>query len=162
MAETKLSKKSQGITWRAAEYQYTRKDVGWYWLIALVAVILILLAFWQKNFFFAVFIILAGGMLLFFGRRRPQVLDFRLDDEGIAIGDNIFYDYDRFEEFSIRSRPQRLDEIVLKKKTTINPYIKIPIDSKLALKARAILNDNLTEVEYQESLVDIFSEWFGF
>ena len=120
------------------------------------------MAFWQKNFFFAIFIILAGAMLLFFSRRRPQILDFKLDGEGIAIGDNIFYDYDRFEGFLIRSRPQRLDEVILKKKTAINPYIKVPIDSKLAPKARDILGENLPEVEYQESLIDILSEWFGF
>ena len=162
MTKTKPPEENQEINWRAAEYRYIRKDVGWYWLIGLVSIILILVAFWQKNFFFAIFIILAGSMFLFFSKQKPRVLDFRLNNKGIAISDNIFYDYDQFEGFSIQSRPQRLDEIILKKKTTVNPYIKIPIDSKLAQKAKIILGENLPEIEYQDSLIDIFSEWFGF
>lgn len=150
------------ITWRAAEYEYIPKDVGWYWVIGGVAAIFVGLALWQKNFTFALFIALAATTVIFFGKRRPQILEFKINEKGVGIGSKIFYEFERLENFSIRSRPRHLDEIVLNKKTLVNPYIRVPIDSKSAMEAKAILQKNLPEVEYQESTIDALSEWLGF
>ncbi|MDI6734568.1 MAG: hypothetical protein QMD50_03765 [Patescibacteria group bacterium] len=149
------------ISWRAAEYDFIQKDVSWYWIVIGVAAALILIAIWQKNVFFAIFIAIATMVVIFFGRRRPQILDFKISEEEIIIG-KLHHKFDVFENFSLRKRPGRLDEIVLKKKKTFNPFLKIPIDSTLAQDARVLLLDKLPEVEYSESLVEIFSDWMGF
>ena len=150
------------IIWRAAEYEHRKKDVGWYWITGGLAGVLILIALWQKNFFFAFFIVLAGVMIFAFGKRRPQIYEFRINGSGIYIGEKITYNYEQLESFSIHNWPGRLDELVLKKKAMVNPYLKIPIDSKLAVEARAILLEQLPEVEYQESLIDAIADWLGF
>ncbi len=162
MLEQSKTETDNEISWRAAEYQYVEKDVSWYWIIIIIASILVLISLFRDNFFFAVFIAIAAVTLIFFGRRKPQIFDFKINDKGVAIGDKIFYDYERLEGFVIRKRPERLDEIVLKKKGAINPYIKIPVDSKLAPKVKGFLEKKLPEIEYQDSLIDIISEWFGF
>ncbi|MDI6821215.1 MAG: hypothetical protein QMD65_03535 [Patescibacteria group bacterium] len=149
------------ISWRAAEYDYVKKDISWFWIVGGVATALVLVAIWQGNFFFAVFIALAGAVVLFFGRRRPQILDFKINEVEVRIG-KIEYKFELFENFSFRKRPMFLDEIVLKKKTAFNPYVKIPIDSKLAEEVKSVLLEKLPEVEYQESLIEIFSDWLGF
>lgn len=163
MAETKRSahKHTAEITWRAAEYEYMEKGALWYWLAGVAAAFLAILSLWWRNFFFAVFVILAAGMVIFFGRRRPAVMEFRITEAGAHMGRK-FLPFENVEDFSIRVRPRHLDEIVLKKKVMVNPYVRIPIDSKLAGDARAILNKILPEVEYKESLVDLFSEMLGF
>ncbi len=150
------------ISWRAAEYEYVRKDVGWYWIIGGVSTALITIAIWQKNFFFALFIFLAAFVLIVFGKRRPHVYDFSIGEEGIRAGKNMHLAFDYIEGFSIRNRSGRLDQIVIKKKTTINPYVKIPIDSKMEPKAREYLLKKLPEIEYKESILDIISELLGF
>lgn len=160
---TKITSKTEQneITWRAAEYRYIKKGAGWYWLIGFIASALVVISLFQDNFFFAVFIVIAAAMLITLGGRKPQIFDFKINDKGVAIGDKIFYDYERLEGFTIRNRPEQLDEIVFKKKATINPHIKIPIDSKLAPKVKNILETKLPEIEYQESLIDIIFERFG-
>jgi len=155
-------KKEQGISWRAAEYQYIEKDIGWYFTVSFVALLLIVLSLWGGNFFFAIFMVIAAVTVIFFARRRPQIFDFKISNEGVAIGENIFYDYDALHGFVIRERPGRLNEIVLQKKANLNPYLKIPVDSKLAEEVKIFLGNKLPEIEYQESLVETVSEWLGF
>ena len=152
----------QELTWRAAEYQFMEKSVGWYWFVIIAAIVLIFLAVLGRNFFFGVFVVLATAMVIFFGRKRPQVLDFKLSDKGVAIGENVFYDYDRLEGFMILEKPGRLDEIVLKKKAAINPFLKLPIDAKSGKDAEIILQGHLPPIQYEESLLDVVSDWFGF
>ena len=62
----------------------------------------------------------------------------------------------------MRSRPGHLDEVVLKRKTIVNPTIHIPIDSELAERAREILGVKLPEEEHDESIVDILFDYIGF
>lgn len=155
------TERDRSISWRAAEYEHTEKDAGWYFSIGAVSLILVVAALWQKNFFFAVFIAIAAAMVIFLGRRRPEVLNFKITAEGAHIG-KTFLPFENLDSFAMRNRPGHLDEIVLKKKTTVNPFIRLPIDSKLAGDAHHFLGTRLPEVEYKESLVDTFSEWFGF
>ncbi|MFH0712853.1 MAG: hypothetical protein V2A55_03325 [Candidatus Jorgensenbacteria bacterium] len=159
----KIKKENQdAISWRAAEYHYIQKEVGWYLTVGLVAFLLVFLSFLWGNFFFAIFIAIAATTVMFFAKRRPQIFDFKITDKGVAIGENIFYDYGRLDGFAVRERPERLNEIILKKKAVLNPYVKIPIDSVLADKAKDFLEGKLPEIEYQETLVEVISEWLGF
>lgn len=148
------------VSWKAAEYGYVEKSVLWYAVVGLTALILVAVALWQKNFFFAVFVVIAAAVFIAFGKQRPPVVEFRVSGEGVSVGKRSF-SYDRLESFAVRSRPNRLDEIILKQKTYVNPYLRLPADAKSARDARLLLRAALPEVEYQESLIDILSEWVG-
>jgi len=97
-----------------------------------------------------------------FARRRPQIFDFTISEKGVFIGTVKVFTYDQIESFSMRSRPGYLDEVILKRKTIINPTIHIPIDSELAKKAREILGEKLPEEERDESIIDILFDYIGF
>lgn len=155
-------KTEKSITWRAAEYEYSGKSVVWYVIVGTATALLTLSALWQHNFFFAVFILIAGAMLIVLGRKHPRVMDFTVNDKGVSIGKLQFYEYDDLEGFAIRNRPNRLDELVIKRKTSFSPFVKIPIDSKLAPQAKAILTSHIKEIEYNESLIDTLADLFGF
>jgi hypothetical protein len=150
------------ISWRAAEYDYYEKDLNWYLLVGALALLLIIVALWQKDFFFAVFILLSSTMVIILGRQRPEVLDFRLTEEGCHLGAKLFYPYDALENFSITERSGRLDEMVLKRKTAFNPYIRVLLDNQTATKVREFLKDKLPEVEREETFMDIFTHLLGF
>lgn len=149
------------ITWKAAEYEHSAKDTSWYWMIGGAVIFFLILSLWQKNFFFAVFVVIAGVMVGMFGRRRPNIIDFKANDEGIGYGTR-FLAYDQIEKFAVRNRPGHLDEIIIHKKTTINPVVHIPIDEKLRERVQSLMREKLPEIEHQESLVDAFAEWLGF
>lgn len=157
-----MSEAKKEISWRAAEYEQSRQDPFHFWLIMGGFFIVFVFALWQRNFLFAIFIALAGLMIIVFRRTKPQILEFKINDDGVRIGDNNFYSYDKFENFSTRSNSNRLDEIVFRKKSTINPYLRVPIDSKLMIEAKNRLGQNLSEVEYQGSIVDLITDWLGF
>lgn len=158
--EKKIDEKNE-ITWRAAEYEYSQKDWVWYAWVSGVAVVLVIFSIWQKNLFFGMFAVLAACMIVFFSRKKPRVLDFKINENEMRAGDNFVLTYDKLENFSIRSRVGHLDEIVVRKKATVNPFVRFPIDSKLALEAKKIIIKKLPEVEYSESIIDILSDRFG-
>ncbi len=160
----KIKKENGGaeITWRAAEYDHFEKSSGWYLTVGGVALILLIIALLQGNFFFGIFIVLAGIMVVALGNRRPEILDFKLTEKGCYLGREQFFDYDQLENFCLRDRPGRLDEIIFKKKTVFNPYVRILLDGQTAEKARVFLVQKLPEVEHKGSFPEILIDFLGF
>lgn len=149
------------VTWRAAEFEYVEKTILWYAGVGAAAFVLALIGLWQRNFFFVVFIAVAAAVIISLGRKRPQVVEFRVSGEGVAVGRQ-FLPYERLQNFSLRARPGRLDELVFTKKTIVAPFLKIAVDGKVGEQVRGILKEKLPEVEHQDSLVDLVAEWLGF
>ena len=158
--QTKKEHHVEPITWRAAEREFTEKTMGWYVVAGIVALTLVVAALVVKNFLFALFLVLAVVVLILTTRRRPRVVEFRIDESGIRMG-NIGWPYDQIESFTFHTRPGRLDHLVLRRKVAFNPFVHIPIDDRLAVKAKTALAARLPEFEYQESLIDTLADWFG-
>lgn len=151
------------IIWRAAEYEYKEKALGWYWLVVIFTIILAMFALWQKNFFFLIFIIFAGIVLLFLSRKRPRIIEFKVTEKGIGVGETAFFFFEDIDGVHLRERPGHLDEIILKRKTILNPYVKIPIDRNLReIVNRFLENKEVSKIDYEDSLIDILAEWLGF
>lgn len=155
-------KENEVISWRAAEFKYFEKGILWYASVILAAVLLVIFALWQDNFFFAIFIVLASVVLIFLGRKRPKVVEFRITDNGISAGKDIDYDYEQLEGFTVREYEGRLNEIVVKADTTINPFVKMPVDSQILPKVTEKLKKHIPEKEYEEAIVDTFADLFRF
>jgi hypothetical protein len=150
------------ISWRAAEFRYFKKSLTWYLWVIGIAVLLLIFAIWQNNFFFAVFIAIASIIIIFMGKRRPRIVDFKVDEKGIYIDKDTFYPYKELKWFSIRTRPDSLNEIVVKRSATINSIVKIQADSQITPEVRKLLKENLEEKEYEDSIVDSFADLFRF
>ncbi len=155
-------KEKKEVSWRAAEFRYFEKSRAWYMWVIGIAALLVIISIWQKNFFFGVFIAIAAALVIFMGKKKPRIIDFKIDEEGVYIGPDTFYDYDSLKWFAMRERPGSLNEIVIRRDTTVNPIVKIQADSEVIPKAREILNEKLEEVEFKESLIDTLSEYFRY
>ncbi len=162
--KTVEEKKETGtsINWKAAEYSHSEKTTKWFVWVIVISVGISIFSFIKGNFFFGAFSLIAGGMIIMFARRRPQIYEFTISEKGVYIGTIVALEYSQLESFSMRSREGYLDEIVLKRKTVINPHLHIPIDSELAKKAREILLEKLPEEEHNESIIDIIFDYIGF
>lgn len=145
------------LRWKAPEYRFHQKGLSWYWLTIIATIVLMALAIWQGNFLFVVFIIVAELLILFWGYKKPDVVEFTIDDKGFSIGENTFYSYNDLEGFAISG-----DELILKKKSKVSPYIKIIIPEKNAKRIRAFLERTLPEIEYEESLVEHIGHFVRF
>jgi len=149
------------ITWHAPEHEHAGHEQNWFIGLGIFSIILILFAIWQKSFFFAFFIVLSTILMMFFAHNEPDHTEFKIDEKGLTIGDK-FYNFRDFEEFAYRDFPGRRDELVLKRKIFFNPIIKIPIDERIAKGVLEILRSRVTEIEHEETLVELFSDWLGF
>jgi len=149
------------VIWRAAEFEHSEKTTLWYVGLGIATIVLLAIAFIQKNFFFAIFIFIAAGTVFFFAEKKPAVFDFKVNEEGVTIGNRVFR-YDDLHNFAVHERPGKLDAIVIHRKVNINPHLMIPADMRTINKAKAILSRKLPEVEYNESIIEIFSDLLGF
>lgn len=148
------------VSWRAAEFEYVERSRGWYVLLGIVAAIFIAASLWQGNVFFALFIALAGVVLVTVSRRKPPVVEFCVDGEGVSIGTRRLQ-YDDLEGFSFHDRPGRLDQIILKRKSGAVPLVRIPVDSKTAERVQSVLAVYLPPFEHEETITDSITDLFG-
>jgi hypothetical protein len=137
------------IRWKAPEFEYYHKDVSWYWLTIILSLLVVALAIWQRNFLFAVFAVIAEVLIIFWGRRRPQKIEFQLNDKGLAIGDKTFYPYGGFLGFAFGE-----NEVIFQKKNRFSPYLKVSVEESKSGEIKKLLSRYLPEIEYEESLVD--------
>lgn len=153
---------SRSIQWKAPEFYHFTKSPSWYVIIVGAAVALLVLSVWQKNFLFGVFIAIAAGLMIYFGRKEPRVLEFKIDDEGIAIEDDRFYTYSDLKSFWIRRRAPELDELVIVTKSAFKPHLKILCQPQLEREIKDFLKPQLKEAEHEDSVIDALAEWLGF
>lgn len=144
------------IKWSAPEYHYYEKDVSWYWLTIIVAIILIAIAFWQRNFLFAVFIVISTALAVNLGRRPPRVIDFVLSKHGLEIGAYSRYRFEELSGFAIvpSLTDPEFSDLAVKPKSGFGNWIKIIIATQKAGDAKKILSVYMPELEYKESLTD--------
>lgn len=149
------------IKWQAPEYHYHEKDVSWYWLVIILAIIITAIALWQRNFLFAVFTIIAGIVLLVWGHKKPSLIDFELNDQGLKIGES-FYSKDSFSDFYLIKEGGEWDKLLLKKKTKISSVLTIPTPKSEFDNIKKYCLNFWTEAELKESMVDDISSLLKF
>lgn len=151
------------IEWQAPAFKYYPKDVSWYWLSFIIAILIIAFAVWQKNFLFAVFILFAEISVLVLARRQPELIKFKIDDQGIAIADMIYF-FNDLEKFCLRpdNENKNFEELIIKRKTYLNPYLKIFVDTETSPAVRGIISQKLIEEEYEEPLFESIFKWLRF
>ena len=90
-----------GIVWTASEFIAHEKDSGWYMKLGLVAVLLTaLIYFITRDVVNAGVVALVCLILGAYAGRTPRQLTYRVDAEGIQIGDK-WHGYDEFRSFAI-------------------------------------------------------------
>jgi len=140
----------------AFEYEYYSK--GWLWYSGAIAIglILIFIAVWQENFLFAVFVVIAGVMVIIWGKRRPKSVRFELNEKYLTIAGKE-RELNDFEGFYMEG-----NLLVLKAKGRFGSYLKIRVNEEVFDKIKKELQKKMSEVEYEESLIDVFGHWLGF
>lgn len=94
-------RQSQPVTWTASEYIDHSKSAGWFVRYILVVVVFIGTIFFLTRDFFSLFLLSVLAIIFaIFAARKPSVLQYRLDGQGIAIGSK-FYPINLFRSFAI-------------------------------------------------------------
>lgn len=149
------------IKWTAPEYHHSEKDVSWYWLVMIAAILIVVFALWQKNFLFAVFTVIAATLTTAWGRKQPRTFNFTLSDQGLDIGGKIFYPYETLKGFVIVENPDEpeLSELILRTTKITTPWLKIIIATQRREAIKEFLSARLPEIEYKETASDSISKF---
>jgi len=154
------------VRWAGPAFEHHEK--GFFWevgIIIIAAVIIIISLVWQKNFLFAVFIAIATATIIFWGRKEPYDIEFVINENGLAIGEENGYRYDELSEFSISHHEiahEGMVEVIFHKKSALSTHIRIPARKEDVARIREILGNFLPEFEHESSLIDHTSRWFKF
>ncbi len=157
------------IKWQALEFEYQKKDVSWYWLSVMAAIILVALAIWQGNFLFAIFIVIAELVVVSFAGKFPPVWEFKISGKGVEIGrpnqqgEKKFYPYEKLEGFDIHSGGDETHkELVFKSESKLQPFLKINIHSEDEERIKKFLLKFLPREEFDKSAIDSVSKLIRF
>ena len=133
------------------------KTTEWFWALGIFAFALIVFAVLLKNYLLIVIVGLAAFIIYSNKNKRPETINFRLNDNGLYIEDK-FHPYDSFESFWIF--PGEKQEFVLRRKERFIPLLTVPFHENDESQIRKILSENLPEKEEDESLIDLLSKRF--
>jgi hypothetical protein len=151
------------VTWDAPEYEHRPKEISWYWISIIVSVILIAIAVWQQNWLFVVFIVIAEVLVLFWGDRSPDMIPITVNEKGVRIGEDKFYERARIAAFSIvpHEHTNWFDLVFhLDRRLLPNVIVKIPHDKAHEVHQR--LSELYAFFDYEESFVETLERFFGF
>jgi len=89
------------ISWTASEFVAHEKSTGWYLMLMIAAVLIGALVYLVTKDIISVGVVMVAALLLgIYGTHKPRQLEYRLDAQGINIGDK-HYAYDHFRSFSV-------------------------------------------------------------
>ena len=161
--------KSAHIVWEAPEFEYTHKDVSWYWLSLMVAIILLAIALWQKNILFAVFVILGWFVIVNVAKQIPPIWEFRIDEAGIHLRNpseknhlGKTYMWQDLEGFSIFDGLVDHKQLVVKSKTRFSMFVKINFPEEKETEIETLCATFIPKEKYEESVVDHLARLIGF
>ena len=155
-----MAENREPITWQAHEYVHREKSSDWYWAVGIITVSMAITAILFNNVLFAVFILLAFFTLMMYSRRKPELLDIKIDERGVQEG-NLRYHYGSIESFWVEDRYGEA-KLIMKSKKKAMPYITIPIFDVDAGVVRDHIKRHVREEEHAEPLAKQIMEYLGF
>ncbi len=148
------------LTWTTLEFEPKDRHPDWVWYAGLLAGIVAAVAFFYGNLFFGIFAVIAGVTVIIYAFRAPQTLTITIDEEGVAINEDIIL-YSSIKQFWLDETGKQ-DKLLLLVKTVFMPMNSIPIEGVSAESVRAALMPHLPETFMRESTSNKLFDQLGF
>ena len=161
--EGKMTAKAFGrslFSWQASEYIYYEKSPLWYFVILVLALLCIGVAIYFRQWILIAVIVMFVIVLIQYSRRKPQVRNYALNEQGIKIDDKTYF-FKQFKSFWIIEAAEEtsLNFEPLKR---LSPIITIPLSGVRVEDLRSILVKYLPERKRGEELIDRISKKLKF
>jgi hypothetical protein len=143
------------VSWTASEYIDHAKGPAWFAMVGVGIILLsVVVYFLLKDFVAPILLALAGTTVAVFAGRKPQVIQYAIDDSGIHIGQRT-YSYGDFKSFSL-TEAGPLPAILLTPLKRFLPPITIFYDPNEEDKIVDALADYLPHEDKEPDMVDRF------
>jgi hypothetical protein len=141
------------VEWTASEYLANPKGVGWFGILAVGSVLLAAIVYFvTKDMISAVVVAILGIIVGVFAARQPKTLHYKIDSDGIHIG-NKLYPYGGFKAFSV-AREHAIGFIALLPLKRFMPPLIVHYDDKDEETIADTLSAYLPFEEHKPDFVD--------
>lgn len=154
------------LEWSALEYEERPRSTDWFWALGIIIVTSSVAAIIYGNYFFAVLLILSGLLLGYFAIKKPDVVFYELNNQGLKIRTRL-YPYENIQSFWVQvgeSGESNLKPLLfIKTERVFMPIIEIPIVEDLAEDIHMVMTSrNIPEEEMKEHASLKIMESLGF
>jgi len=154
------------LEWSALEYEEKERSTDWFWALGIIIVTSSAASIIYSNYFFATLLFLSGLLLGFFAIKKPDLISYKLNNQGLKIRDH-FYPYNNIKSFwiQINEKEEKILKPILfiKSERLFMPVISIPIENKLASDIEFIMiSKNIPKEEMMEHPSQKIMESLGF
>ncbi len=132
------------------EFDRPPKGILWYMVALTASIIFGFAAYFLKNYTFIGILLLFWIIVIARDARPPTLVSLLIDNRGISLG-NKLWEYKDLKEFSIFSVGDK-NYLIFTPIGKFQLNIKVPIKNTEEIKSK--LTNSLTEVEYQEPLIE--------
>lgn len=148
------------LEWSALEYEEKERSTDWFWALGIIVVTSSVAAIIYGNYFFATLLFLSGLLLGFFAIKKPDLVYYELNMEGLKIRTRL-YPYENIQAFWVQTKIK--PTLFIKSERAFMPVISIPIENSIAHDIRSImLSENVFEEEMKEHPSHTIMESLGF
>lgn len=167
--EDKAPEREEEISWQAPEFEYHPKDVSWYWMSVIIAVVLIGLALWQQNLLFILFVAIAWLAVVSVANHFPVVWEFHADKIGVrvqkagsATAPRKEYPWKDIEGFDVHPGGEAHVDLILKLRSRFAPFLTLVVHTDDEERIKNFFLAFVPQKEYHPSLADALAKLVGF
>ena len=145
----------EGVQWQASEYLHHQKSIGWYALVTFVLFLVGIAAYLVTHDYFGPFaVVILGALLLVAAGRKPRLVDYLVDQQGIVIG-NKEYAYDEFQSFAV-VREDAVESILLTPLKKLMPSMSLYFGPNESQRIFNVLSTYLPLEDRKKDPIDRF------
>ncbi|MCE9549113.1 hypothetical protein K8Q98_01810 [Candidatus Nomurabacteria bacterium] len=152
------------LEWSALEYEEKERTADWFWALGIVIVTSALASIIYSNYFFATLLLLSGALLGFFAIKKPDVVNYELNDKGLKIGTRIFL-YENIKSFWVANTPELGEhpKLFIKSERAFMPIISVPVIGEYITHIKSMMvAKNIPEEEMKEHASEKIMDFLGF
>jgi hypothetical protein len=153
--EDRVAAETFTVSWTASEFIAYHKDVKWYIVLAISAIVLSASIYLIiGDILTAVFVLIAAAVLGIFAGRQPRELPYSVDDQSVTIGQKRYL-LDNFRSFAVVPEGAFSSIIFMPLKRfapTLTIYYAPPDEEKIL----AIIAECLPMTQHKPDIVDSF------
>lgn len=145
--------------WTAPEFEIYEKSATWYVVVAILLGAAIFYAIVTNSLLMAITFILLGVVGYIHSQKKPRTLEFSIATDGVKVGNEIYL-YENMKSFWIFYDPPHTKMISLHIKSSMLPFVHIPIAQEDPSVLREKLLKFVPEEKQDPGLVDILERIF--
>lgn len=143
------------VSWTASEYVAHDKNTGWYLSVVGASVVVAAVVYLiTRDYISPVVVVVLGIAFAAFGARKPQVLDYQIDNSGVHIGPK-HYPYELYRTFSVLEE-DAVRSILLMPIQRFNLPISLYYDPADETRIVEVLGAHLPHEDRKPAVVDNF------